>query len=68
MVHVFRLSVKVMLGKDTNYVNVYMKWKKDTNFDTIESVNKSIELKPLISLKNLIANLPNGCIRISDVS
>lgn len=51
-----------------NYVNVYMKWKKDTNFDTIESINKSIELKPLISLKNCIANSPNGCIPISDVS
>lgn len=45
-----------------------MKWKKDTNFDTIESINKSIELKPLISLKNCIANSPNGCIPISDVS
>lgn len=51
-----------------NYVNVYMKWKKDTNFDTIESINKSIELKPLISLKNCIASSPNGCIPISDVS
>lgn len=51
-----------------NYVNVYMTWKKDTNFDTIESINKSIELKPLISLKNCIANSPNGCIPISDVS
>ncbi|KAK1384409.1 PORR domain-containing protein [Heracleum sosnowskyi] len=51
-----------------SYVNVYMKWKKDTNFDTIESINKSIELKPLISLKNCIANSPNGCIPISDVS
>ncbi|CAK7325430.1 unnamed protein product [Dovyalis caffra] len=51
-----------------NYVDVYMKWKKDQYFDSIEHIHKSIELKPIISLKNVIAQNPNGCIPISDVS
>lgn len=51
-----------------NYVDVYMKWKKDQYLDTIEHIHKSIQLKPVISLKNMIAQNPNGCIPISDVS
>ncbi|KAL2478215.1 Ubiquitin carboxyl-terminal hydrolase family protein [Forsythia ovata] len=29
-----------------------MKWKKDPYFDSIDSIHKSIQLKPIISLKN----------------
>lgn len=47
-----------------------MKWKKDRFFDSIESIHKSIELKPIIALKNYIvsAALENYCIPISAVS
>ncbi|KAK6270992.1 hypothetical protein POUND7_008090 [Theobroma cacao] len=51
-----------------NYVNVYMKWKKDPFFDSIMHIHKSIELKPIIQLKNFIAKDPSGCIPISAVS
>lgn len=51
-----------------NYTNVYMKWKKDSYFDSIESIHKSIKLKPIIALKNCIIASPQGCIPISDVS
>ncbi|XP_008233291.1 PREDICTED: protein ROOT PRIMORDIUM DEFECTIVE 1 [Prunus mume] len=51
-----------------NYVDVYMKWKKDSYYDSIEQIHKSIVLKPIISLKNCISQDPNGCIPISDVS
>ncbi|CAL5412826.1 unnamed protein product [Camellia sinensis] len=51
-----------------NYVDVYMKWKKDSYYDSIESIYKSIELKPLIAVKNCIAAAPDGCIPISAVS
>ncbi|KAL6130493.1 hypothetical protein ACLB2K_068872 [Fragaria x ananassa] len=51
-----------------NYVNVYMKWKKDSYFDTIEHIDKSIVLKPIINLKNCITEDPNGCIPIYRVS
>lgn len=51
-----------------NYTNVYMKWKKDSYFDKIESIHKSLKLKPIISLKNCITASPQGCIPISDVS
>lgn len=50
------------------YVNVYMKWKKDSYYDSIEHIHQSIQLKPLIALKNCIAQDPNGCIPISAVS
>ncbi|CAN6710560.1 unnamed protein product [Malus baccata var. baccata] len=52
----------------STYVDVYMKWKKDPYFDSLDQIHKSIVLKPIISLKNLIAQNPNGCIPISDVS
>ncbi|KAB2085961.1 hypothetical protein ES319_A05G432400v1 [Gossypium barbadense] len=52
----------------SNYVNVYMKWKKDPFFDSILHIHKSAELKPIIQLKNFIVNYPNGCIPISSVS
>ncbi|EEF31454.1 conserved hypothetical protein [Ricinus communis] len=45
-----------------------MKWKKDPYYDSIEHIHKSLELKPIISLKNIITQNPNGCIPISDVS
>lgn len=51
-----------------NYVDVYMKWKKDSYYDSIEYIHRSIELKPLISLKNCIAASPKGCIPISAIS
>lgn len=51
-----------------NYTNVYMKWKKDSYLDSIESIHKSIQLKPIIALKNRIVSSPESCIPISDVS
>lgn len=51
-----------------NYVDVYMKWKRDSYYETIEHIHRSIQLKPLIALKNCIAQDPNGCIPISSVS
>ncbi|PWA56505.1 Plant organelle RNA recognition domain-containing protein [Artemisia annua] len=51
-----------------NYTNVYMKWKKDSYFDTIDSIHNSLKLKPVIALKNCIVASPQGCIPISDVS
>ncbi|KDP30468.1 hypothetical protein JCGZ_16147 [Jatropha curcas] len=45
-----------------------MKWKKDPFYDSIEHIHKSIELKSIVSLKNIIAQNPHGCIPISDVS
>ncbi|XP_024031711.1 protein WHAT'S THIS FACTOR 1 [Morus notabilis] len=52
----------------SNYVNVYMKWKKDPYYDSIDQIHKSIVLKPIMNLKNCIAQDPNGCIPISEVS
>ncbi|KAL4316515.1 hypothetical protein AHAS_Ahas15G0292800 [Arachis hypogaea] len=51
-----------------SYVNVYMKWKNDSYYDSIEDIHQSILLKPIIALKNCIARNPNECIPISDVS
>ncbi|KAJ1414354.1 Plant organelle RNA recognition domain [Sesbania bispinosa] len=51
-----------------SYVNVYMKWKKESYYDSIEHIHQSIQLKPIIALKNCIAQDPNGCIPISAVS
>ncbi|XP_047976735.1 protein WHAT'S THIS FACTOR 9, mitochondrial isoform X2 [Salvia hispanica] len=34
------------------YVQAYMKWKKDLYFDSIDSIHKSLELKPIIAVKN----------------
>ncbi|XP_057430528.1 protein WHAT'S THIS FACTOR 9, mitochondrial [Lotus japonicus] len=51
-----------------SYVNVYMKWKKDSYYDSIEHIHQSIQLKPVIALKNCITQDPNGCIPISAVS
>ncbi|XP_057795829.1 protein WHAT'S THIS FACTOR 9, mitochondrial-like [Salvia miltiorrhiza] len=34
------------------YVQAYMKWKKDPYFDSIDSIHKSLELKPIIAVKN----------------
>lgn len=49
-------------------MNVYMKWKKDSYYDTIEHIHDSIHLKPIIALKNCIVRDPDGCIPISEVS
>ena len=49
-------------------MNVYMKWKKDPYYDLIEHIHQSIQLKPLIAIKNCIARDPSGFIPISDVS
>lgn len=51
-----------------NYTNVYMKWKKDSYLDSIDSIHKSLELKPILALKNRITASPENCIPISDVS
>ncbi|KAL6547639.1 hypothetical protein OROHE_009344 [Orobanche hederae] len=56
------------------YVEVYMKWKKDPHFDSIDSIHKSLELEPIIAMKNFFissfASSPheNYCIPISAVS
>ncbi|KAG9136318.1 hypothetical protein Leryth_003901 [Lithospermum erythrorhizon] len=53
------------------YVDVYMNWKKDPYYDSIESIHKSIQLKPIIALKNIIVtSSPNDgySIPISDIS
>ncbi|KAL6531361.1 hypothetical protein OROMI_027724 [Orobanche minor] len=56
------------------YVEVYMKWKKDPYFDSIDSIHKSLELEPIIAMKNFFissfASSPheNYCIPISAVS
>jgi hypothetical protein len=52
----------------SHYVDVYMKWKKDSYYDSIDHIHYSIHLKPIIALKNCIAQDPNGCIPISQVS
>ncbi|KAF8397916.1 hypothetical protein HHK36_016841 [Tetracentron sinense] len=52
----------------SNYVDVKMKWKKDSFYDCIEIIHESPQLKPLISLKNCIANESDGSIPISAVS
>lgn len=51
-----------------SYVNVYMKWKRDSYYEKIEHIHHSIELKRIISLKNCVLQNPSGCIPISDVS
>ncbi|KAI3448790.1 hypothetical protein Pfo_005455 [Paulownia fortunei] len=55
------------------YVEVYMKWKKDPYFDSIDSIHKSLEIKPIIALKNFFISSSssphdNYCIPISAVS
>ncbi|KAL2341601.1 hypothetical protein Fmac_009541 [Flemingia macrophylla] len=51
-----------------SYVNVYMKWKKDSYYDSIDHIHDSVQLKPVIALKNCIVQDPNCCIPISAVS
>ncbi|CAL9079553.1 unnamed protein product [Musa textilis] len=52
----------------SNYVDVKMKWMKDPLYDSVNILLKSKELRPLISLKNIISKEPTGCIPISAVS
>lgn len=49
-------------------MNVYMKWKKDAYYESIEHIHRSIELKPIVSIKNFISQQANGCVPISAVS
>ena len=49
-------------------MNVYMKWKKDSYYDSVEHIHDSVQLKPIIALKNCIAWDPNGSIPIFAVS
>lgn len=51
-----------------SYVDVYMKWKKDSYYDSIEHIYKSVQLRPIISLKNCIVQSANGCVPISAIS
>ncbi|XP_020573358.1 protein ROOT PRIMORDIUM DEFECTIVE 1 [Phalaenopsis equestris] len=51
-----------------SYVDVTMKWKKDPFFDNIDILSKSRDLRPLISLKNIIIKEPDQCLPISAVS
>ncbi|KZV35015.1 protein ROOT PRIMORDIUM DEFECTIVE 1 [Dorcoceras hygrometricum] len=50
-----------------------MKWKKDSDLDSIDSIHKSLQLKPITSMKNFFisssyAPHENYCIPISAVS
>ncbi|KAJ7975040.1 protein ROOT PRIMORDIUM DEFECTIVE 1-like [Quillaja saponaria] len=63
-----RQKLPFIYTQKSNYVDVYMGWKKDSYYDSIEHIHKSIELKPIIALKNCITQDPNGCIPISSVS
>ncbi|XAR54450.1 hypothetical protein NMG60_11029582 [Bertholletia excelsa] len=65
---VYKQPPPYILTQTCGYVDVYMKWKKDSYYDSIESIHKSIELKPLIALKNCITASTDGCIPISAVS
>lgn len=53
-----------------SYVDVYMKWKKDSFFDSIDTIHRSVQLKPLIALKNcIVSSSPDDyCIPISSIS
>ncbi|MFS8000706.1 putative proteasome endopeptidase complex [Helianthus anomalus] len=52
--------------RNHNYTNVYMKWKSDSFFDSIESIHKSTQLKPVIAPKNRTTGSPDSCIPVSD--
>ncbi|KAK1288101.1 hypothetical protein QJS10_CPB19g00418 [Acorus calamus] len=52
----------------STYVDVYMKWKRDPLFESIDTVSLSPLMKPLLSLKNTISRHPNLRIPISSVS
>lgn len=64
----FRDPPSYCCTQKVNYVSVYMKWKKDASYDSLETIHRSLELKPVIALKNCIVQEPNGCIPISAVS
>ncbi|XP_031257371.1 protein WHAT'S THIS FACTOR 9, mitochondrial-like [Pistacia vera] len=51
-----------------NYVNVYMKWKQDFYFDSIDHIHNSMHLKPIIALKNVVVQEPSASIPISAIS
>ncbi|CAN6443605.1 unnamed protein product [Victoria cruziana] len=53
--------------QNVNYVDVKMKWKKDVSLDSIPFIDRSEELKSIISLKNCIRN-EGGSIPVSLVS
>ncbi|KAI4346309.1 hypothetical protein L6164_007222 [Bauhinia variegata] len=55
-------------SQQCTYVNVYMDWKQDLYYESIEHIHRSIQLKPIIAIKNCIVQEPNGCLPISAVS
>ncbi|PKA64315.1 hypothetical protein AXF42_Ash009536 [Apostasia shenzhenica] len=63
-----KASEAFRLFQKANYVEVRMKWKKDPFFDSIDILASSRDLRPLVSLKNIIAKEPDKCIPISAVS
>ncbi|XP_020096408.1 protein ROOT PRIMORDIUM DEFECTIVE 1 [Ananas comosus] len=53
----------------STYVDVAMKWKKDPFYDSIGVLARSRDLKPLVSLKSIIARAPSDAgIPVSAVS
>ncbi|KAL8513440.1 hypothetical protein ACS0TY_012775 [Phlomoides rotata] len=48
----YNSSPPYSLARVQTYVEVYMKWKKDPYFDSIDSIHRSLELKPVIAVKN----------------
>ncbi|XP_042518059.1 protein WHAT'S THIS FACTOR 9, mitochondrial [Macadamia integrifolia] len=64
----YDLQPSFSFTQKSNYVDVKMRWKKDTFYDSIEIIHRSPELKPLLSLKNCIAEEPDGCIPICAIS
>uniref|UniRef100_A0A7N0SXR4 PORR domain-containing protein n=1 Tax=Kalanchoe fedtschenkoi TaxID=63787 RepID=A0A7N0SXR4_KALFE len=50
------------------YVDEYMKWKRDSYYETIDHIHQSVGLRPVITLKNCIVRGSSGCIPVSEVS
>ncbi|KAK3232491.1 hypothetical protein Dsin_004372 [Dipteronia sinensis] len=66
--HLVKKTLPFTYTQSCAYVDVYMKWKQDPYFESIEHIHKSLELKPIIALKNFIARERSGSIPISVVS
>lgn len=62
------INLPCLHTRKCNYVNVYMKWKKDSYYDSIPHILYSPFLKPITSLTNIISQYPNACIPVSAVS
>ncbi|PHT37227.1 hypothetical protein CQW23_24927 [Capsicum baccatum] len=65
-----RQSLTCSYTQRQTYVDVYMKWKKDSFFDSIDTIHRSVQLKPLIAVKNcIVSSSPDDyCIPISAIS